>query len=111
MLGVLFPFAWLTSINDVLSFVARTNRSSIFWTVLAILLAIGCVVYLFRWRSKKKISADQERLKTLYDLTEAFVSPADPEAIQQRIAETLPAVADATHCFVLILNPVKQQLE
>ena len=111
MLGVLFPFAWLTSINDVLSFVARANRSSIFWTVLAILLAIGCVVYLFRWRYEKKISADQEQLKTLYDLTEAFVSSTDPEAIQQRIAQTLPALADATHCFVLILNPAKQQLE
>ena len=111
MLGVIFPFAWLTSINDVLSFLARTSRSSISWTVLAILLAIGCVVYLFRWRYKKKISADQEQLKTLYDLTEAFVSPADPEAIQQRIAQTLPTIADATHCFVLILNPAKQQLE
>ena len=111
MLGVIFPFAWPTSINDVLSFLARTSRSSISWTVLAILLAIGCVVYLFRWRYKKKISADQEQLKTLYDLTEAFVSPADPEAIQQRIAQTLPTIADATHCFVLILNPAKQQLE
>ena len=111
MLGVIFPFAWLTSINDVLSFLARTSRSSISWTVLAILLAIGCVVYLFRWRYKKKISADQEQLKTLYDLTEAFVSPADPEAIQQRIAQTLPTIADATHCFVLILNLAKQQLE
>ena len=111
MLGVILPFAWLTSINDVLSFLARTNRSSIFWTVLAILLAIGGVVYLFRWRYKKKISADQEQLKTLYDLTEAFVSSADPEAIQQRIAQILPTVADATHGFVLILNPAKQQLE
>ena len=69
------------------------------------------MVYLFRWRYKKKISADQEQLKTLYDLTEAFVSPADPEAIQQRIAQTLPTIADATHRFVLILNPAKQQLE
>ena len=111
MLGVIFPFAWLTSINDVFPFLARANRSSISWTVWVILLAIGCVVYLFRWRYEKKISADQEQLQTLYDLTEAFVSSADSEAIQQRIAQTLPTVADATHCFVLILNPAKQQLE
>ena len=111
MPGLIFPFAWLTSSNEVLFFLARSNRSSIFWTVLAILLAFGCVVYLFRWRYQKKISADQMHLKTLYDLTETFVSSADPEAIQQRIAQTVPALADATHCFVLILNPAKQQLE
>jgi K+-sensing histidine kinase KdpD/CheY-like chemotaxis protein len=111
MLGVTFPFAWLTSGNDVFSFFTRTSRSSIFWTVLATLLAIGCVVYLFQWRYEKKVRASQEQLKTLYELTETFVSSTDPEAIQQKIAQTVPAIADATHCFVLILNPAKQQLE
>ena len=111
MLGVNLPFAWQTSSNDVFSFFARTNRSSIFWSVLAILLVIGCVVYLFQWRYRKKIRADQEQLKTLFDLTETFVSRTDAEAIQQRIVQTMPTIADATHCFVLILNPAKQQLE
>ena len=69
------------------------------------------MVYLFRWCYEKKVRADQQQLQTLYDLTESFISSADPEAIQQRIAQTLPAVADATHGFVLILNPAKQQLE
>ena len=111
MLGVILPFAWLTSSDDVFSLFSRTSRSSIFWTVLAILLAVGCIVYLFRWRYEKKVRADQKQLKTLYELTETFVSSTDPEAIQRKIAQTVPAIADATHCFVLILNPAKQQLE
>ncbi len=84
---------------------------TIFWIVLLVFLAIGCLVLLFRTLLDRKLNEHEGQLKTLQDLAEALVASNDILPVQQRAAETLPGVTDATHCYLLRLNAATQQLE
>ena len=96
--------AWLAALG-------RADRVTIFWTVLAVFLGIGCLVLLFRTLLSRKISEHRGQLKSLQDLAETVVASSDIRPVQQEATEILADVAGATHCFLLRLNPATQQLE
>ena len=79
--------------------------------MLAVFLGIGCLALLFRRLLERKINEHQGQLKSLQDLAETVVASSDIGPVQQSATEILPAVAGATHCFLLRLNAATQQLE
>ena len=96
--------AWLAALGSA-------DHVTISWTVLAVFLGIGCLVLLFRTLLDRRISEHRGKLKSLQDLAETVVASSDMRPVQQKATEILAEVADATHCFLLRLNPATQQLE
>ena len=106
------PIAQVNSIGSGLAeFIGGLNRLAIFWTALAILLAAGCVVFLFRWLYERRVLLFQDKLGALRKLADTLGETSDASRMQQQLAETVPSLVDATHCFLLVLNPATQQLE
>ena len=107
-----FPVAQLIpTLSGLVEFVAELNRLTIFWTALAILLSAGCIVFLFRWLFERRILLYQEKLGALCDIADDLGTSSDASRIEQQLAEAVPSLVDATHCFLLVLNPATQQLE
>ena len=107
-----FPVAQLIpTLSGLVEFVAELNRLTIFWTALAILLSVGCIVFLFRWLFERRILLYQEKLGALCDIADDLGTSSDASRIEQQLAEAVPSLVDATHCFLLVLNPATQQLE
>ena len=98
-------------LSGLVEFVAELNRLTIFWTALAILLSAGCIVFLFRWLFERRILLYQEKLAVLCDIADDLGTSSDASRIEQQLTEAVPSLADATHCFLLVLNPATQQLE
>ena len=114
-LGWAFAVLPVAQVNPTLSrlveFIAELNRLTIFWTALAILLTAGCVVFLSRWLYERRVLRYQEKLGVLCDILDDLGTSSDASRIQQQLAEAVPSLVDATHCFLLVLNPATQQLE
>ena len=99
------------TVSGLVEFIAELNRLTIFWTALAILLATGCVVFFSRWLYERRVLLYQDKLGAIRELTDSLGTSSDVSPIQQQLAETAPSLVDATHCFLLVLNPATQQLE
>ena len=97
--------------SGLVEFVAELNRLTIFWAALAILLTVGCVVFLTRWLYERRLLLYQDKLGALRDLADSLGASSDASRIQQQLTEAMPSLVDATHCFLLVLNPATQQLE
>lgn len=89
----------------------RAFNSATFWSVLAVLLSVGCIYYLVRWLYERRILQQQENLNRLYALSEAILESHDPATVHKEIAEASRLVADGTHSYVLLLNASAQQLD
>ncbi len=87
------------------------NSSNVFWSVLALLLAGGCVYYLFNWLYVQRVRLHQEKMRALYTLAEGLIPSDQPGAVLKQIAEVVPFVADATHCSIWILDPTRHKLD
>ena len=96
---------------DWLADLGRADRWTIFWTVLAVCLGIGCIGLLLRWLLERRVNEHERQSGTLQDLAETLVASNDIGPVQQRATEILPAVTGATHCFLLRQNAASQQLE
>ena len=105
----------VAQVNPILSglveFIAELNRLTIFWTALAILLTAGYVVFLSCWLYERRVLLYQDKLGALRELADSLGEASDASRIQQQLTEAVPSLVDATHCFLLVLNPATQQLE
>ena len=99
------------TVSGLVEFIAELHRVTIFWTALAILLAAGCVVFLSRWLYERRVLLYQDKLGVLREIADTLGQASDASRIQQQLAEAVPSLVDATHCFLLVLNPATQQLE
>jgi transcriptional regulator with GAF, ATPase, and Fis domain len=98
-------------LEDAAEIASWMNSSNVFWSVLAVLLAGGCVYYLFNWLYVQRVRLHQEKMRALYTLAEGLIPSDQPGAVLRQIAEVVPFVADATHCSIWILDPASHKLD
>ena len=83
--------------------------SSIFLTVFGTLLAVGSLYFLVQGLVHRGLRRQNGKLDLIYDLAENVMASEDPPSILDQAAEIAPALADATHCSIWILDPVQQK--
>ena len=87
------------------------SYSTVFWTVLVLLLAGGFLYSVLLWLRGRWEEKHQTQLGSLYDLAEDVMWSSEPAAVVRRMGEILPRITDCTHAAVWILDPASQQLE
>jgi signal transduction histidine kinase/CheY-like chemotaxis protein len=87
------------------------SYSTVFWTVLVLLLAGGFLYSVLLWLRGGWEEKHQTQLGSLYDLAEDVMGSSEPAAVVRRMGEILPRITDCTHAAVWILDPPSRQLE
>ncbi len=97
-----FFFTWA----DEITF----DRAGATWAVLAILLLIGCVITVLKWRYERKIAQHQRGVETLFSLTEQVLASSDREEVLRGVVRAAPELCSATHGYVLLASVQTRQL-
>lgn len=81
------------------------DRAVASWSILAVVLAVACLVMFFLWRQGRWASEQQGQMLKLFSLAERIVAASDrDEVLTESVAAAVEAAA-ADHCYVLLPHP------
>ena len=85
--------------------------STVFWTVLVLLLAGGFLYSILQWLRSRWEEKHQTQLASICSLAEDVMGSSEPAVVVRRMGEILPTITNCTHAAVWILDPATRQLE
>jgi signal transduction histidine kinase/CheY-like chemotaxis protein len=86
------------------------DRAVVSWGLLALLLAVGCIVVFQEWRHGRLSGKQQGHLETLFRLSESILGASDREELLERAANAAVRVGEMSHAFILLIDPSGRQL-
>jgi K+-sensing histidine kinase KdpD len=96
---------WAAGLGDV-----SVDRAVLSWGLLAVLLAVGCIVVFQEWRHGRLSGKEQNHLQTLFRLSESILAASDREELLERAATAAARVGEMSHAFILLVDSSGRQL-
>ncbi|MEZ5362558.1 MAG: hypothetical protein R2748_09560 [Bryobacterales bacterium] len=90
--------------------IVSLDRAMVSWGLLAILLALGCIVVFQEWRHGRLYGKRQTHLETLFRLSESILGASDREELLERAAAAAVRVGEMSHAFILLVDQTGRQL-
>ena len=97
--------SWAAGAGDL-----SIDRAVVSWGLLAVLLAVGCIVVFQEWRHGRISGKQQGHLETLFRLSESILGASDREELLGRAAGAAARVGEMSHAFILLIDPAGRQL-
>ncbi len=81
------------------------DRAVASWSILAVVLAVACLVMFFLWRQGNWAIEQQRQMLRLFSLAERIVASSDRDEVLTESAAAAIEAAAADHCYVLLPHP------
>jgi K+-sensing histidine kinase KdpD len=78
--------------------------------VVAVLAAIGAVVYFYQLRDSNRTRETARNAQTIYELTQQVVAASSREEVCRPITSAAPQLCDASHAYFLLVSSADAQL-
>ena len=81
------------------------DRAIASWSILAVVLAVACLVMFFLWRQGRWAGEQQGQMLRLFTLAERIVAASDRDEVLSESAAAAVQATAADHCYVLLPHP------
>lgn len=81
------------------------DRAVASWSILAVVLAVACLILFFLWRQGRWVQEQQGQMLKLFSLAERIVAASDRDEVLTESASAAVEAAGADHCYVLLQHP------